>query len=569
MQPSIDRPVGPDRGRSLRRWGPVAAILVVVAVIAVVVAVSGGGGSKKVTAAPATSAGSGGPSPTGALSFSEAKKEGKHVDFGPGCDPTVGRLAMPDHSAPECYAPVADNGGATAAGVTATTINVVLYEAQPNDPVLSFLEGAIANADTPSEVEATYRGYVKLLEHYYQTYGRKVNLEVLHASGVSTDEVAARADAVKAATELGAFAVWGGPVLTRAWADELAARHVICLGCLGGNTPDWFAQRPTVFPVVSSAQQLESHVIEYLAKEVTGRPASHAGDPALASRTRKLGYLYISTDETSQKVADDLNAQMSAKGAPLAALVPYTLDPARLQEQAASAIAKLKSAGVTSVVFGGDPVAPATFTKEATAQGWFPEWILTGSALVDTTVFARTYDQRQWAHAFGVSQLTARVEPEQSTSYRLYQWGLGTPPPAKDTSGVLYPQPAVFYAGVQAAGPRLTADSFRQGLFSIPPAAPAVTAESVTFGNHGFWPYTDYNGIDDATEVWWNPTAVGPDEIRRTAPGLYEYVDGGRRYLPGQWPSHDTRAFDPNGAVTVYAKPPPSETPRDYPPPGL
>ncbi len=34
---------------------------------------------------------------------------------------------------------------------------------------------------------------------------------------------------------MGAFAVFGGPVLTSAFADELAARGVICVGCTGGN----------------------------------------------------------------------------------------------------------------------------------------------------------------------------------------------------------------------------------------------------------------------------------------------------------------------------------------------
>jgi hypothetical protein len=474
---------------------------------------------------------------------------------------------MPDPFAPECFAPVADNGGATAKGVTGSSINVVLYLPEANDPVLNFVEGAIAVSDTQAQTEATYRGYIKIFEHFYNTYGRNVNLEVLHASGLSTDEVAARADAVKAATELNAFAVWGGPALTTAWADELAARHVICIGCSGGTTPDWFAQRPYVFPITTLAKQGEVETIEYLTKEVVGRLASHAGDPALAAKTRKLGLLFISTDANTQALANDFAAQMAAKGDPLAISVPYTLDPARLQEEAAGAIAKLKSAGVTSVVFSGDPVAPATFTKEATAQNYFPEWILTGSALVDTTVFARTYDQKQWAHAFGISQLTARTEPQLTPAYSLYQWALGTPPPAADTNGVLYPQPALFYAALQAAGPDLTADNLRLGLFSIPPNRAALTAPEISFGNHGIWPYTDYNGIDDGTEVWWNPTATGPDEIRRNGTGMYEYVNGGKRYLPGQWPSTDSKAFDPSGAVTIYTTPPPGETPKSYPPP--
>ena len=94
--------------------------------------------------------------------------------------------------------------------------------------------------------------------------------------------------------------------------------------------------------------------------------------------------------------------------------IPYALDPATLQETAANAIAQLKQAGVTTVIFAGDPVAPRDFTREATKQEYFPEWFLNISALVDTNVFARTYDQEQWQHAFGLTALAARVDPEKA-----------------------------------------------------------------------------------------------------------------------------------------------------------
>ena len=69
---------------------------------------------------------------------------------------------------------------------------------------------------------------------------------------------------------------------------------------------------------------------------------------------------------------------------------------------------------MTSIIFSGDPIAPGTFTTEATNQDYFPEWIITGSALVDTTAAARSFDQEQWSHAFGISPLAARVDPSRS-----------------------------------------------------------------------------------------------------------------------------------------------------------
>ena len=84
---------------------------------------------------------------------------------------------------------------------------------------------------------------------------------------------------------------------------------------------------------------------------------------------------------------------------------------------------------------------PVDFTREATAQEYFPEWFVAASTLVDTTAFARTYDQEQWEHAFGISHLSARTLPEVSGYYSLYKWFTGgEEPAATDSIGVLAPR---------------------------------------------------------------------------------------------------------------------------------
>ena len=212
------------------------------------------------------------------------------------------------------------------------------------------------------------------------------------------------------------------------------------------------------------------------------------------------------------------------------------------------------------------PCRAGAFTQEATRQNYFPEWIIGPSALVDTTAFGRTYDQQQWAHAFGISALTARIDPQISDAFSLYNWFNGTPPPAIDTAGVLWPQPALFFAALQAAGPKLNADTFRAGLFSLSGSTGTVTTQTITYGQHGYWPdgsqpetctaqpCDDYNGIDNYTEFWWDVSGTGPDEIRKEGTGIVQYSEGGKRFLPGAW-TPDTRAFDKNGAVAIYDDP--------------
>ena len=148
---------------------------------------------------------------------------------------------------------------------------------------------------------------------------------------------------------------------------------------------------------------------------------------------------------------------------------------------------------MTTVIFAGDPVAPRDFTREATKQEYFPEWFLNISALVDTNVFARTYDQEQWQHAFGLTALAARVDngerrrPSPSTS-----GSTARPPQADGYHRVIAPSPALFFAVLQEVGPDLTNADVRRR--AVPARARRRTASprrSLSWGQHDRWPGID------------------------------------------------------------------------------
>ena len=123
------------------------------------------------------------------------------------------------------------------------------------------------------------------------------------------------------------------------------------------------------------------------------------------------------------------------------------------------------------------------------------------------------------------------------------------------------------YHVAPAAGPNLTPETFRDGLFNLPPTEEAITNPRLSFGDHGIWPYTDYNGVDDATEIWWDPDEQGPDEIDRDGTGMWRYVDGGKRYLYGEWTEDESKVFQEEGSVAILEDPPEDEQPPDYPSP--
>jgi hypothetical protein len=372
------------------------------------------------------------------------------------------------------------------------------------------------------------------------------------------------------------FIVLGAPALTTAFGEELNARGIMCYGCGGGTREQIETERNADAPLYYGGgmdnEEARLHNVAVLSKQVAGRPAAFAGDEAMQDQERKFGYLYIETSEESAASAQAYSDALAENGVELAAMVPYVLDPATLQETAANAITRLKDAGVTTVIFAGDPIAPRDFTQEATAQNYFPEWFLNLSTLIDTNVFSRTYDQQQWAHAFGITALSTRIDAEafgEITGRKIYQWFHGEEPAAIDTIGVLVPAPNWLATMLQQTGPNLTYQTFNDAVFNYEAPVRGVIAPSSTWGDHGRWGALegpDWEGIDDVTKIWWDPEDEGADEIQTVGKGVWQFVDGGKRYLADEWPDEDFKEFDPEGAVGILDAAPDDEPPGDYEP---
>ena len=370
-----------------------------------------------------------------AVSLSVAEDLGivDDVEWGDRCDLERGTVAIPYFYAAECYAPfTGDNSGATATGVTDDTIKIVWFLDKNDDAILRYIRGPLNYDDTNADQVATMEGLLAMYETYYETYGRSVELVVVENKSGSSDAVQARAQAAQIAEEIKPFMVWGNPTLAgEQFGEELAARGIPWLS-LGGVTNAFAKERaPYVMGIGKGAVQSRIQLAEYIGKQLAGRKAVHS--PDFAKEKRKFAMVYIETSESSTQTAERFEAELKDKyGVELADVIPYTLDPATIQEQAATVIGRLKVKGITSVILATDPIAPKDFTQEATAQDYFPEWIISSTALVDTNVFARTYDQEQWAHAFGLSESAAKADPTLGGGYHLYNWFNGAPPPADE-----------------------------------------------------------------------------------------------------------------------------------------
>jgi hypothetical protein len=576
----------PTNGQSLGRSGdeakpprskvatyaPIAIVAVIVIAVIVAVVASGGDDKKKADVSVTTnpSRGSDGAPAKGVVSWTSAKAAGttSKIDWGKRCDTSLGTLALPIVPLQPCYAPfTGNNGGATATGVTDTTIKVVVYLPQADDPVLKFIYAQINDTDTPDDTWATYQKYNDMYAKYYETYGRKVQLIRFNATGNIQDSVAAIADAATISQDIKPFMVLGGPLLTNAFADALASAKVACVSCAPGQPDDWYNKRaPYVWDIQKDTEQSQLMAAEYIGKRLANHPAVNAGGD-LKGKPRVFGYIHVVASDTDKQLEQEFTSNLESKYHVKFADIEAYASPLDLAGSGRDLITRLKAKGVTSIVFAGDPLAPQTLTKVATQQDYTPEWIITGSALVDTTAFSRTYDQAQWSHAFGPSNLAARLDPNAAGSLYLYKWYYGETAPASHTAPVILPNIQFLYFPLQAMGPDVTAANMQTTLFNAPVTPGTPISPQLSYGNHGFYPNDDHTAIDDQTEVWWDPAATGVDELGESGTGMYEYVDGGKRYLPGQWPKTVPDVFTKKGAVTVYSEPPAnSKIPTDYTP---
>jgi Periplasmic binding protein len=569
-----ESPSSPPPGwmKGLKRYGPIVAV---VALIAGAVVIFGGGGGDDDDSGDSTEAASSGDLVrSGPMTPEKAELLGEEVDFGPNCDTELGRIMLKSVYAPPCVEPFeGDNGGATSPGVTADTVKVVFYRADPAlDPLTAAtFEGAGADID-PQTAADTVQGFADLYNGLFETYGRTVEVEVYTGTGAGDDTVAAQNDAI-AIAEKEPFAVIGGPTqASNIFGAELASRGIVCGPNCTLAAPESVLEEnePYLWSAGPTPDQGAALAAEAISNLAGPGPAELAGDEALRTQDRTYGLLhYENADGDYAEVFQAYQDELSANGIDLAIDIEFTLDLARSQENARTYITQLREAGVTTVIYTGDPLTPSALTQEATAQGYYPEWILGSNVLMDTSIFARRLDPDQWKNGFGISLPAARGERSTNGAFQIWDWAYGGSPP-NTSANVLEPPLRTVFNGIHLAGPDLTPESFRDGLYRYPVSGGGPTETQVSRGDHGVWPDLDWGGTDDIALIWWDPAATGEDEVGNEGTGLYRYANGGERYTIGNLPTSVEEAglFDVESSVTIYDQVPEEDQAPDYPPPG-
>lgn len=562
----------PGWQKSAKRYGP---IVLVVVLIAAAVAIFGGGGGDDDDEASTDSGGSSVDEliESGPMTWQKAELTGEDVDWGPTCDTTTGRIMLPSVYAPPCVEPFSgDNGGETYQGVTADEVKIVQYLPDPAlDPLITATvqgAGAEVNVETAQETSANF---VALYNKLFERYGRTVNVETYIGTGAGSDLEAAKADAI-AIAEKKPFAVIGGPAqASPVFASEIASHDIVCALLCAAALPEEIVDqyKPYLWQAGPTPDQATALAAEAIGNLAGPGKAELAGDDATRAKDRVYGLLHYDTpDGDHEPVFEKFQQELSDNGIELATDVEFTLDLANSQVNARTNIGKLMEAGVTSIIYYGDPLTPASLTEEATAQGYHPEWLLGPNALMDTTIFARQTDVQQWKNGFGIALVGARGERSTNGAFQIHEWAYGEPPP-NNTANVIEPPIRNIFTGIMLAGPDLNPETFRDALFRYPPSGGGPTEPLNSRGNHDVWPDEDWGGSDDMALIWFDPEATGEDEVGNEGVGMYRYANMGERYTLGNLPTSFEEAglFDDANSVTVYDQVPEEDQTPDYPPP--
>ena len=364
-----------------------------------------------------------------------------------------------------------NNGGATYQGVTKDKIKVVALV--PNDQQMAAVTATQRPVNYATGQEGTVTNVLKdglaPFEHVFggtYMYGRHIELDFVTSTG--DDEPSQRADAVTVKAMKPFVVLDNSPDALDVF-DEAIAAAKIPVFSLYVTVEQTLTQAPYRWgqqdPIAGSM-----NAAEFVGKELLGKKAVYAGDPGMHGTTRKFGVVRSS-------VIDDkyFNETLSKYGVKIApnATISYpgttstTGDPSVEQEFAPVIVTKLKSAGVTSIILLADGGMTGALTKQATAQDYHPEWIYAGSFNIDFPVLARAfYDQDQWAHAFGISNVWPGSPTAPTSPPNVVQWYWG---PNEGTYQITYTNALSWlFSAIMYAGPKLTPQTVKQGFFSVP-----------------------------------------------------------------------------------------------------
>lgn len=436
-----------------------------------------------------------------------------------------------------------DNGGATAHGVTAETVKVVRYLPR-YDAASQAILASQGLYDSPADEGRAQRGFTAFFEKHFDFYGRAIEWVLVQTNCSSGDATCYRNDAKAIVTEHAPFIVQAEAVQIGGapeFFDELARRGVITVGGWGLARSFDVERRPFRWDNNMDGTRAVEHIAEYWCKKMAGQKADLAGDPLLATATRKLAITVADLPgrvEQGELLQRLVSGEQCGDASTRPLLIRHGASTGEQSEQAGPTAVKLQDAGVTTVV-AIDPGFLIFLTVAMDRQQYFPEHLIAGLAGMDYDLVGRLNSTTQWRNAFGLSHRPKELPSGQTDDWRAVRDALGGEGWSCASCPGTFAYELQIASQLMWAGPNLTPLTFERGSLEAPQlngytieeqwpgwkcCEPAAVAWRFGQG--------DYSANEDLKEIWWNPNQRSQIDGQ---PGTYLCEAECGRFLPGEW----------------------------------
>jgi hypothetical protein len=392
------------------------------------------------------------------------------------------------------------------------------------------------------------RAWERYFNSRYQTYNRHAHFFIQfgskssdpNASPPGPDAASRQAAAAQGYAAVRPFAVisyanfnGNGDVYIR----YLASKGVLDFGSLSGREATSFRQFPRLlWGYPPTIDDTAAKYASFVCSKVLHHPVSSAGSTFPSGAPRKLGMIYT-TDPGYPNLTTEYQMARKAIEACGGVVVDtatfpvngFPVDTSTTPVYATDAMARFSSERITTILWPAG--TEAKFSAAATRARYFPEWLLGPDGTQETTSVGQLQDQQQWAHAWVVPDATRHRDLQSELCYQAYR-EVDTTSADSDVQFFACPEYndlRQLFTGIQVAGPKLGPYSVDKGFHAIPAVAstdPRVPA--------CFYRSDDFTCVKDAVIEWWDTAGQSP---LSSQPGCWRMVLGGRRFLPGGFPS--------------------------------
>lgn len=425
-----------------------------------------------------------------------------------------------------------DNGGETHPGVARNEVRIALpYHDDTKEENL------------PREWEALESFFNKRFE----LYGRKIRLMPFNAGYDYADSLRPEVQTSHAqetvARQIDAFASMpypdtGGSTI---YYDQLARQKRVSAHSLVPRVgEEHFGRRhPHQWSYVPSMDLSGPNLAEFTCKQLKGKKARWAGSDQ-ADKDRSFALVVVEYQEGFTDIGD--TQQLLRSGCGIDTEI-YTMRYKGDDGQASqNLVLDLKAEGYTTILCFCHiwPLCMGVFYA-ANQHQYHPEWVFASFPFIDHGTNTKACLRDQMSHMFGISAFSKWQSSDDSP----VTWAIKEVDPsfswpvegqAQEWMLRRYTSLLMLASGIQLAGPNLTPETFASGLQRARFPNPETRYMAARAGFRG-----DHSMNDDYAPVWWG---ADRNSVWGAGPGAWCYVDGGKRYSLGGWPTQQLALFE-------------------------